>query len=1439
MSSMREKEKRKTRTDKSLASTLQQVELRQEQEQLRSEAARTPAVHASTALQDAIGNQAVLDAISGAEQQGMVGQAAETLSMGIAGVDTQDRMPGTGSMAVMRAMLHAELRQRAGIDSPDPSLSARIAHRRGRPLPPAVRERMEQAFGHDFDHVRIHTDPEAARTARELEAHAFASEADIWFGPGEFQPDTPRGEHLLAHELGHVVQADQGRLRATGSGLQVSDPSDHSELEAETMARQAVARMAQAPDLGSAPARLPVDSTWAPLELNNRIEGDGKLAGAPAMAELDAPTSPRAQPSAPSARGQVQRKARKGGRGGKSPKGSGRKPTSRRPGTGQDQADAQLQPEDLASAIAGVIARVMPTEELSREDDADLPAAGREGPTKGKGPGRGSKTKAGRGEGEQPGAPGPNAAGEDEQLSPLERLEGVLQGAIPVPIPDDMDLLPEQLGKAFEALGEDTQDRIVGLAEDHMPQADELLEGVDIDALMRGAEAAEQILDDPGSAMDQGADAVLDMAMDRIGGIDPSIGALNLGDPSLYLDKALKTDGATPGLDRGTLAPGSSAPKQVGGAPGPRGDSALKGPAATPTPGTDAPAKDHPAKDHPAKDTAKKGDTSPATDSGTQPVSKDADAKAGKKSEDKKKKDDKGGDGKDVKPMSQKEIKAEIKRLEIKKSFRTIDSEILDLDLNTHQVDLGDKQQRVGKVQGKQQETSEQKEKRKALVSRKAKGGPGGPPKDGKLAFLDIIAARLPKQLTALQGKVDKIQKASTKVSADQTLVQEEITAIDEELKALYDKLKSGGGGNSGNPDVPKTCVNLLEDVKKKEEKEIKVQEKAKQEEKDITVALEALGNTISEQKGLVTDHDNELGAHRSELKVVEGKISAQKAKLDAQKAADATKGKAKGKATKGTTTTTSTASDTSTKELKTRKTELGKLVQGVEHKRRKAVAARDKALKTQEQKKLRLKEKQDEIKERDKQLVLIKKAVETLAKPTIHFNIISAGVGVKPRMAWLPAGARPWEEGDEDLSETDRQKKDEDWKKQSDEQRKKGLEERQKERDAQKLRAAELEVATGQKKPGQTGPTTGETLVRDPKKKETAEEEAKRKQLEQDNLMRQIALARDMAPDKRQALLTQLAKSQKPAPRNEAQVQQKIADLNTQFDTKMSAVATAVQGKFTGKIPAGKLEEVAKANPGVSVEDLRRYNEDLKRKEFQAKAAAYLGFDPKEPGAGLKAQDRLWALGKDRSMKPAAMLKHIQMLKPGAGIPADLAPYMAHVQAAKANDQEYKKEFTGGQAQQAWLEKQQKEASEKESKHQQNLKIAGNLGVQPLEVDSYVKTLMATTGVTELEARRQFLKKGPKGFDSSKDAPVPADLAKQLANIHRIPDAAKRQAALDAITAKLPPKAMLGALMRAGESGDGLVKGPVANEALRTQVTGIEALPADKQWEATPTCPT
>ena len=71
-----------------------------------------------------------------------------------------------------------------------------------RPLPGGVRTRMERAFGHDFSGVDIHLD------SREVPAgeQAFTRGRDIHFGEGAFAPDTDRGDHVLAHELAHVVQ---------------------------------------------------------------------------------------------------------------------------------------------------------------------------------------------------------------------------------------------------------------------------------------------------------------------------------------------------------------------------------------------------------------------------------------------------------------------------------------------------------------------------------------------------------------------------------------------------------------------------------------------------------------------------------------------------------------------------------------------------------------------------------------------------------------------------------------------------------------------------------------------------------------------------------------------------------------------------------------------------------------------------------------------------------------------------------------------------------------------------------------------------------------------------------------------------------------------------------------------------------------------------------
>jgi uncharacterized protein DUF4157 len=76
----------------------------------------------------------------------------------------------------------------------------------GRPLDPALRETLEPRFGVDFGDVRIHTGPAAAALSRDLDARAFTHGRDIYFGRGIFDPGTSAGQHLLAHELTHVVQ---------------------------------------------------------------------------------------------------------------------------------------------------------------------------------------------------------------------------------------------------------------------------------------------------------------------------------------------------------------------------------------------------------------------------------------------------------------------------------------------------------------------------------------------------------------------------------------------------------------------------------------------------------------------------------------------------------------------------------------------------------------------------------------------------------------------------------------------------------------------------------------------------------------------------------------------------------------------------------------------------------------------------------------------------------------------------------------------------------------------------------------------------------------------------------------------------------------------------------------------------------------------------------
>lgn len=88
----------------------------------------------------------------------------------------------------------------------------------GRPLEPALRQDMEQRFGHDFSRVRVHTGTAAEQSAQDVNAHAYTVGRNMVFGEGRFTPGTQEGRRLIAHELTHVVQ------QAGSDGIRV-DPS--------------------------------------------------------------------------------------------------------------------------------------------------------------------------------------------------------------------------------------------------------------------------------------------------------------------------------------------------------------------------------------------------------------------------------------------------------------------------------------------------------------------------------------------------------------------------------------------------------------------------------------------------------------------------------------------------------------------------------------------------------------------------------------------------------------------------------------------------------------------------------------------------------------------------------------------------------------------------------------------------------------------------------------------------------------------------------------------------------------------------------------------------------------------------------------------------------------------------------------------------------------
>lgn len=113
-----------------------------------------------------------------------------------------------------------------------------VASGGGVPLDAGVRGLMEERLGEDFSDVRVHTGGKADESARALAAQAYTVGSEIVFRSGAYQPDTPGGQRVIAHELAHVVQQRAGPVAGTPApgGIRLSHPTDPFEQAAEQVA---------------------------------------------------------------------------------------------------------------------------------------------------------------------------------------------------------------------------------------------------------------------------------------------------------------------------------------------------------------------------------------------------------------------------------------------------------------------------------------------------------------------------------------------------------------------------------------------------------------------------------------------------------------------------------------------------------------------------------------------------------------------------------------------------------------------------------------------------------------------------------------------------------------------------------------------------------------------------------------------------------------------------------------------------------------------------------------------------------------------------------------------------------------------------------------------------------------------------------------------------
>ncbi len=88
----------------------------------------------------------------------------------------------------------------------------------GSSLSGSQKQGYESYYGQSLSDVRIHTGSRAAEAANAVDAKAFSVGRDIYFGQGQYSPNTESGQAILTHEIAHTMQQDSGNTLRKWSG---------------------------------------------------------------------------------------------------------------------------------------------------------------------------------------------------------------------------------------------------------------------------------------------------------------------------------------------------------------------------------------------------------------------------------------------------------------------------------------------------------------------------------------------------------------------------------------------------------------------------------------------------------------------------------------------------------------------------------------------------------------------------------------------------------------------------------------------------------------------------------------------------------------------------------------------------------------------------------------------------------------------------------------------------------------------------------------------------------------------------------------------------------------------------------------------------------------------------------------------------------------------